>query len=297
MCLLFLFIFQVWKQLSGTQKITVLMIIATVVLFFYIFFYKTSISTASLSNLSKEELTLAPIKNPRKSKFDREKYLEKVHQELDSKVKPLKRGPPKKDSDNLKKHLDELQNVELSNVEEKKKSNDDFKEYNVVDGERDDVKKEKERLKKINDADPAGDYAHHPNKIPQTKRQLEVVKAMKHAWKGYKSYAWGHDELRPISKTYSEWFMLGLTIVDSLDTLWLMNMMEEYKEARDWVANELIFDKHVTVNLFETTIRVLGGLLSIYHLSADPMYLTKAVSPFRLFYCKSLSLWFSNLLK
>ena len=266
------------------------MIIATVILFFYVFFYKTSVSPVTLSNLSKEELSLAPIKNPRKSKFDREKYLEKVHQELDSKVKPIKRGPPKNDIDNLKKHFDEQQKLdeqqkieekqklELAKLKEKKEAVEDFKEYNVVDGERDDVKKEKERLRKINAADPANDYAHNPQKIPQTERQLEVIKAMRHAWKGYKDFAWGHDELRPISQTYSEWFMLGLTIVDSLDTLWLMNMMDEYKEARDWVANELTFDKHVTVNLFETTIRVLGGLLSIYHLSADPMYLNKAVS-------------------
>lgn len=264
--------------MSGTQKMTLLMVIATIILFCYIFFYKTSVSAASLSNLKSEELgILSPIKNPRKSKFDREKYLEKVHHQLDFKVKPIKRGPPKKDIDNLKKHFDELQKLDVAKIEKKTNKNDDFKEYNIIDGERDDVKKEKMRLQKINAADPAGDYAHNPGIIPQTEKQLEVVKAMRHAWKGYKAYAWGHDELRPISKTYSEWFLLGLTIVDSLDTLWLMNMMDEYKEAREWVANELVFDKHVTVNLFETTIRVLGGLLSIYHLSADPMYLNKAV--------------------
>lgn len=40
----------------------------------------------------------------------------------------------------------------------------------------------------------------------------------------------------------------------------------------------LKFDKNVEVNLFEVTIRVLGGLLSTYHLSGDKMFLTKAVS-------------------
>ena len=52
----------------------------------------------------------------------------------------------------------------------------------------------------------------------------------------------------------SEWFMLGLTIVDSLDTLWLMNMKKEYKEARDWVESDLSFGRRVPVNLFETTV-------------------------------------------
>lgn len=40
----------------------------------------------------------------------------------------------------------------------------------------------------------------------------------------------------------------------------------------------LHFDVNRDVNLFEVTIRVLGGLLSIYHLSDDRMYLEKAVS-------------------
>ena len=52
----------------------------------------------------------------------------------------------------------------------------------------------------------------------------------------------------------------------------------EFAEAREWVSTELSFNKNVDVNLFETTIRILGGLLSTYHLSGDPMFLEKAVS-------------------
>lgn len=55
-------------------------------------------------------------------------------------------------------------------------------------------------------------------------RQKEVVKATKHAWTGYKKFAWGHDHLRPITMKYDDWFHLGLTIVDSLDTLFMMNL-------------------------------------------------------------------------
>lgn len=49
---------------------------------------------------------------------------------------------------------------------------------------------------------------------------------MKHAWNAYRTHAWGYDELRPISKSPSQWFGLGLTIVDSIDTLYIMNMTE-----------------------------------------------------------------------
>lgn len=60
-------------------------------------------------------------------------------------------------------------------------------------------------------------------------------------------------------------------------------MYPEFNEAREWVANELDFNKG-DVNLFETTIRVLGGLLSSYHLTKDDMFLQKAVSHRSFFY-------------
>uniref|UniRef100_A0A672Z1N1 alpha-1,2-Mannosidase n=1 Tax=Sphaeramia orbicularis TaxID=375764 RepID=A0A672Z1N1_9TELE len=107
--------------------------------------------------------------------------------------------------------------------------------------------------------------------------RLEAVRqAFRHAWKGYKDHAWGHDELKPISKSFGEWFGLGLTLIDSLDTMWILGLKEEFAEARAWVEKDLSFDKNVDVNLFETTIRVLGGLISTYHLSADQLFLEKA---------------------
>lgn len=63
-------------------------------------------------------------------------------------------------------------------------------------------------------------------KGPQNDRQRAVVGAFKHAWKGYKQFAWGHDNLRPISMGSSDWFGLGLTIVDSLDTIYIMDLQE-----------------------------------------------------------------------
>ncbi|KAM9437616.1 endoplasmic reticulum mannosyl-oligosaccharide 1,2-alpha-mannosidase isoform 1-T2 [Salvelinus alpinus] len=107
--------------------------------------------------------------------------------------------------------------------------------------------------------------------------RLEMVReAFRHAWKGYKEFAWGHDELKPVSKSYGEWFGLGLTLIDALDTMWILGLKEEFEEARKWVETELSFSKNVDVNLFESTIRILGGLLSTYHLTGDEMFLEKA---------------------
>lgn len=88
---------------------------------------------------------------------------------------------------------------------------------------------------------------------PSNERQQAVVGAFRHAWSGYKKYAWGHDMLKPISKTYHDWFGLGLTLVDALDTMYIMNLKEEFKEAANWVIAGLDFDINREVNLFEVS--------------------------------------------
>ncbi|XP_037079927.1 endoplasmic reticulum mannosyl-oligosaccharide 1,2-alpha-mannosidase-like [Pollicipes pollicipes] len=112
---------------------------------------------------------------------------------------------------------------------------------------------------------------------PSNERQEAVVKAFQHAWQAYSRYAWGHDHLKPISQQPHDWFGLGLTLIDSLDTMYIMNLMDEFHEARDWVAHHMNLDVSDYVNLFETTIRVLGGLLSAHHLSQDDVFLKKAI--------------------
>lgn len=116
-----------------------------------------------------------------------------------------------------------------------------------------------------------------PYSGPKNERQQAVVDAFKHAWKAYKTYAWGHDELKPMAKSYSEWFNLGLTLVDSLDTMYIMGLDKEFDEAREWVATSMNLGVNKDVNLFECTIRVLGGLLSAHHLTGDEMFKDKAV--------------------
>ncbi|XP_030197645.1 endoplasmic reticulum mannosyl-oligosaccharide 1,2-alpha-mannosidase isoform X1 [Gadus morhua] len=125
---------------------------------------------------------------------------------------------------------------------------------------------------------PAPGIAVSPAAVQEVVDRPEAVRqAFRHAWLGYKSYAWGHDELKPVSKTFAEWFGLGLTLVDALDTMWILGLKEEFSEARGWVEKDLSFSRNVDVNLFESTIRVLGGLLSTYHLTSDQLFLEKAI--------------------
>lgn len=107
-------------------------------------------------------------------------------------------------------------------------------------------------------------------------KQAAVKEAFLFAWNGYTTHVWGTDELHPVSGTSQNWLGLGLTIIDSLDTLWIMDLKDEFKRGRDWVAESLHFNKNTYISFFETTIRVLGGLLSAYDLSGDSVFLTKA---------------------
>lgn len=108
-------------------------------------------------------------------------------------------------------------------------------------------------------------------------RRFHVLNGMKHIWKNYKEKAFGADELHPVSGTTSQnWGGMGTTLVDALDTLWLMGMKDEFYDARDWVRDNLKHSPPGDVSVFETTIRSLGGLLSAYDLSGDKVFLEKA---------------------
>jgi mannosidase alpha-like ER degradation enhancer 2 len=99
-----------------------------------------------------------------------------------------------------------------------------------------------------------------------------------HAWNSYERYAWGHDALRPLSKTGHDWYSqpLLMTPVDALDTLILMKLDGEAVKAHALIVNNLSFDRDVYVKNFEITIRLLGGLLSGYQLTGDKRLLNLA---------------------
>lgn len=103
-------------------------------------------------------------------------------------------------------------------------------------------------------------------------RQQKVKEAFIHAWSGYKKYSMGYDELMPLSHRGVDGLGgLGATVVDALDTAMIMGIDEVVVEAGTWIEKHLPerISAKGQVNLFETTIRVLGGLLSAYHLSGQ----------------------------
>jgi len=123
---------------------------------------------------------------------------------------------------------------------------------------------------------PVGEDNKHQYYPADKQKQEAVRQALLHAWNGYSRRCWGSDELHPVDGNCNSWMGLGLTIVDSLDTLWIMGLRDEFKRGRDWVADHLSFDKNRDFSLFETTIRILGGLEAAYDLSGDKMFLDKA---------------------
>lgn len=114
------------------------------------------------------------------------------------------------------------------------------------------------------------------------KERLAIIKATaEHAWSGYKAVAWKADEIKPISGGKSNPFNgWGATLVDALDTLWIMGMKEEFEEAVEAVAGiDFTTSQRGDIPLFETTIRYLGGMIAAYDLSGTQytVLLDKAV--------------------
>ncbi|KAI6232811.1 Alpha-1,2-Mannosidase [Aphelenchoides fujianensis] len=105
---------------------------------------------------------------------------------------------------------------------------------------------------------------------------------MKFAWTNYRRYAWGENELKPVSKIgHSQSVFgagqLGASIVDGMDTLWIMGLHEEFDDARRWVRNEFDMSKaRSDLSVFETNIRFVGGFLSAHALTNDSLFVEKA---------------------
>ncbi|HYB52815.1 MAG TPA: glycoside hydrolase family 47 protein [Thermoanaerobaculia bacterium] len=91
------------------------------------------------------------------------------------------------------------------------------------------------------------------------------------SWRGYREYAWGHDELKPVSRAPKDWntSTLLMTAVDALDTMLLMGLSREAEETKAYILANLKFDRDMSVQNFEITIRILGGLLSSYEMTGD----------------------------
>lgn len=112
-------------------------------------------------------------------------------------------------------------------------------------------------------------------------RRDAIRASLQRTWKSYKTYAWMKDELAPVEAgSHTSFGGWAATLIDSLDTLWIMGMEDEFEEA---VAALDGIDFNVSesdvLSLFETTIRYLGGLLGAYDITQEkyPKLLKKAI--------------------
>ncbi|KFH43926.1 Mannosyl-oligosaccharide 1,2-alpha-mannosidase-like protein [Hapsidospora chrysogenum ATCC 11550] len=109
-------------------------------------------------------------------------------------------------------------------------------------------------------------------------RRDAVLQTFKRSYEAYKTYAWGHDELAPVTRQGRDPSGgYGATLMETLDTLWIMGLKSEFYEAAAFAAAvDFTKPNAGAVGLFETTVRNLAGLLSAYDLSAEEALLHKA---------------------
>jgi len=129
-------------------------------------------------------------------------------------------------------------------------------------------------------AHAAGTASRADSTVDQAALADSVRQELLHCWHAYVRYAWGHDEVRPLSRQYRDWYKepVLMTPVDALDALLLMSCKAQADSARSLIVERLSFDRDDRVQVFEVTIRLLGGLLSSYQMTGDRRLLDLADS-------------------
>jgi mannosyl-oligosaccharide alpha-1,2-mannosidase len=117
--------------------------------------------------------------------------------------------------------------------------------------------------------------------MPKPASVAEQVRAeFLHAWQGYKRFAWGYDEVKPVSGTGSNFFIpthsFGLSIIEALDTLYVMELDDELHACVEWLRTHLDFDVDGNVQMFEAVIRMVAGLLAGYYATGERFMLDGA---------------------
>ena len=109
----------------------------------------------------------------------------------------------------------------------------------------------------------------------------QVRREFLHAWNGYRTFAWGHDEVRPVSGTASNFFIddhsFGLSIIEAMDTLYVMGLDAQLEDCVSWIHKHLNFDVDGDVQMFEAVIRMVAGLLTGYYATGDKRLLERSV--------------------
>ncbi|KAF2094197.1 putative 1,2-alpha-mannosidase [Rhizodiscina lignyota] len=118
---------------------------------------------------------------------------------------------------------------------------------------------------------PSGGYGKGGS---SQQRAQAVIDAFRFAWSGYSTFCFGHDELHPVSNTCGDsrngW---GASAVDALSTAVVMRQADIVKNITGFIPT-VDFTKSsipITVSLFETTIRYIGGMLAGHDLLTGPV--------------------------
>lgn len=117
--------------------------------------------------------------------------------------------------------------------------------------------------------------------MPRPKRIAEEVRAeFLHAWSAYKRFAWGYDEVAPISGKPKDFFIeghsFGLSIIEAMDTLYVMGLDDELDACVTWLRSHLDFNVDGNVQMFEAVIRMVAGLLTGYYITGERFMLDGA---------------------
>ena len=120
-------------------------------------------------------------------------------------------------------------------------------------------------------APPEIGIGHGIDRAERLELREKVREMFYHGYNNYLENAFPMDELRPLSCTGHDTLgSYALTAVDALDTLVVMGNCSEFERITRWATTHISFDMNKTVSVFETNIRILGGLLSAHLMAADP---------------------------
>ncbi|RHZ27314.1 hypothetical protein DYB37_013466, partial [Aphanomyces astaci] len=118
-----------------------------------------------------------------------------------------------------------------------------------------------------------------PTLTNDTNMQRQVTAAMSWAWGAYRKHAFGFDSLnvKDMVKDGLPGHDMAISLVDSLDSLYIMGLQDEFNEAVDWAESNLAarFPLPPRVSIFETTIRNLGYCIHTLIWTLFPTYVAE----------------------
>ncbi|EDW78253.1 uncharacterized protein Dwil_GK16271 [Drosophila willistoni] len=108
----------------------------------------------------------------------------------------------------------------------------------------------------------------HYSRARKLELREDVRRMFQHAYDGYLQHASNYDELRPLTcDGHDTWGSYSLTLIDALDTLATMGNFTEFRRVFALLTEKMDFNRDINVSVFETNIRIVGGLLSAHLLS------------------------------